>query len=542
MNVRAACRTLVLAAVVALLGLPASGDGGAKAPAAAGLQFPVLTFADNGISLVEAIRLTLLHDPNLRVSEQLAVAARGSAQTASGQFDPLLGASGSYSTSKSALTPSQFAQPTPGSVTDYESKTASAGISLAFPFRDGATAGVVANGGWASNRLTGGDGGGTALSPDLYDAEVGFTLDAALLRGRGVEATGAAEKAARINWEATELSYRHAASTSVLSTIAAYWNLVGAQEQLQVARKTLGLSTRTVEVTRALISGDEIPRAEVSRVLASQAADQGQVAAAERAVIEARVTLALAIGLSVNDDMNAPLASDRFPLPPEKAALLAAGPGDLIATALERRLDRRAALKLKEAGGVLLVSARTGLRPKLDFHGRITAGTAGESSLSNTGSGWTFPSYSASLVFEKPLGNNAARGQVLQQEAAFNQQAIGAADLERVIKAGVVRIYRSLGEAAEQVARAQEATTFYAKTVEDENEKFRGGQSTLIDTITTRQLGTSAELAYSAALQQWATLLVQLRFETGTLVDEEGGRFVVRKESLLSVPASGAAK
>ena len=78
--------------------------------------------------------------------------------------------------------------------------------------------------------------------------------------------------------------------------------------------------------------------------------------------------------------------------------------------------------------------------------------------------------------------------------------------------------------------------------MEDENEKFRGGQSTLIDTITTRQLGTSAELAYSAALQQWATLLGQLRFETGTLVDEEGGRFVVRKESLLSVPASGAAK
>ena len=535
MNVRAVSRAFALMALVVIPGLPAAGEV-AKATAPLGSVFPVMTFPDNRISLIEAVRLTLLHDPNLRLAEQQAVAAKGIAQTASGPFDPLLVANASYSDLKTPLTPSPFT-----ASTDSESKTAVAGLSLAFPFRDGVTAGVVADGGWTSNRLVGGDQSVVTANPDVYNAEVGFTLDAALLRGRGVEATGAAEKAARINWEASELSYRHAASTSVLNTIAAYWSLVGAQEQLQIAKKTLALSARNAEVTRALIAGDEIPRAELSRVLASQAADQGQVAAAERAVTEARVALAIAVGLSVPEVANAPLASDPFPVP-EKPALLAAGPGDLIAAALDRRLDRKAALKLMEAGGVLLASARTGLRPKLDFHGRITAATVGASSLSNAGSDWTFPSFAASLAFEKPLGNHAARGQVLQQEAAWNQQTIGAADLERVIKAAVVRITRSLGEAAEQVARAQEATTFYARTVDDENEKYRGGQSTLIDTITTRQLGTSADLAYTAALEQWALLVAQLRFETGTLVDEEAGRSVVRKESLLSLPAPGAAK
>jgi outer membrane protein TolC len=502
-----------------------------------------MTFPDGRITLIEAIRLTLLHDPNLKLSEQQAIAAKGTAQTASGQFDPLLDANLSYSDTKTALTPSQVPQPpVPGYPNESDAKNSSLGLFLLFPFRDGATVGVVGNGSWTSNTLTGGDPAVVANSPDLYYASVGFTLDAALLRGRGSDATGSAERSARINWEASELSYRHAASTSVLATVTAYWNLVAAQEQLGIAKKTLVLSTKTVEVSRSLIAADEIPRAELSRVLASQATDMSQVASAERSLFEARVSLAIAIGLSVGDEANAPLAADLFPAPPEQTVLDALKAADLSGVALERRLDRKAAVKLKESGGVLLTGAMTGLRPKLDFHGQVTTGTVAESSLSGAGSGWKFPLYSASLAFEAPLGNNAARGLVLQREAALSQQTISLADLERQIRANVVQICRSLAEAADQVARAQEATELYAKTVADENEKFRNSQSTLIDTITTRQLGTSADVAYASARQQLSTLLAQLRFETGTLVDEADGRNVVRKETLLTLPRAEAAK
>ena len=535
---------VLLAGISMLLTSPASAVGPAApggAPAPSG--FPAMTFPDGRIGLIEAIRLTLLHDPNLKLAEEQAVAAKGASQSATGQFDALLDANGSYSQNKTALTPSQVPQPpVPGYPNESDARNGSLGLSLAFPFRDGVTVGAIGSGGWTSNTLAGGDQAlnEAASTPDMYNAAVGFTLDAALLRGRGSDATGAAEKSARINWEASELSYRFAASGSVLTTISAYWNLVAAQEQLEVARKALALSSKTVEVSRALITADEIPRAELSRVLASQATDMSQVAAAERALFEARVGLALAIGLSVGTEANAPLAADAFPAPPEKTSLEGLRPAELAGVALARRLDRKAAEKLKESGGVLLTSARTGLRPKLDFHGQVTAGTVAEGSLSGAGSGWKVPLYAASLAFEAPLGNNAARGLVLQREAALNQQTIGLGDLDRQIRANVVQICRSLGEAVDQVARAQEATAFYDKTVSDENEKFRSGQSTLIDTITTRQLGTSADLAYASSRQQLATLLAQLRFETGTLVDESGGKNVVRKETLQTLPRADA--
>jgi len=544
-------RPAFLRTAILLMGVsatPAGAIDATKQAVAAPYDSPALSFPENRITLIDAVRLTLLHDPNLKLSEQQAVYAKGTAQSASGQFDPLLDAYASYSLAKTPLNASQVldeAAAYGGASKELQNKNAGLGLSLVFPFRDGVKVGAIANGGWTSNTYTGGDAfvnDFANTTPNVYNASVGFTLDAALLRWRGSDATGAAEKAARIDWEATELAYKHAASSNVLVTISAYWNLVGAQEQLEIARRTLELSSKNVEVTRSLIAGDEIPRAELSRVLASQATDQGQVAAAERAVIDARVALARAMGVSVLTEENAPLAGDGFPSAPARSVVQSIRTTDLIATALERRFDRQAALKTKESGGVLLTAARINLRPRLDFQGQITAATVAETSLSNSGGNWTFPSFSAGLLFEKPFGNNAARGLVLQQDATLSQRSISAADLERVIKANVVQLTRSLAETADQVARAQEATTLYARTVADENERFQGGQSTLIDTITTRQLGTSAALAYSAARQQWATLLALLRYETGTLVDVTGGKNVVRQESLLNLPGAGPAK
>src|SRR5439155_15982546 len=115
------------------------------------------------------------------------------------------------------------------------------------------------------------------------------------------------------DWEASRLTLQHSVSVAVFNTEIAYWNLVAAQDFLAAARDAAALHTRRVEVTKGLIEGDEIPRAELPRELASQANDDALVLSSERQVNEARVTLALAMGLSVAAPENAPLAADPFP-------------------------------------------------------------------------------------------------------------------------------------------------------------------------------------------------------------------------------------
>src|SRR5688500_9582911 len=147
-----------------------------------------------------------------------------------------------------------------------------------------------------------------------------------------------------------------------------------------------------------------------------------------------------------------------------------------------------------------------GLRPQLD----VTLGAwliaRGEDELSEALDHFASrPSWSIDAFVEKPFGNRAARGRLLQAEALVSQRRISAADLERQIRLGVVRAAATLAEAIDQLARAEEAAASAEQTVQSEIEKLRLGETTLIDSILTEQQRTSAQLAAIAARFQVAT-------------------------------------
>ncbi|HQR67886.1 MAG TPA: TolC family protein [Thermoanaerobaculia bacterium] len=418
-------------------------------------------------------------------------------------------------------------------------------VRTLFPYRDGVTLGLFATGSWDENRYKGkpkqAEYGGLGVE-DVYKFEIGFSIDARLLRGRGSDATGAFEQAARIDWEASELAFKHQASASVLTTVAAYWNLAAAQAILDATRFARDLHAKRLEITDALIAADELPKAERSRALATAASDEASVAGSQRVVNEARTTLALAMGVAVDSDANAPLAADPFPGVAAADAVARLSEKPLLSLGLERRYDFQASQKLIQSGGVLVRQAETDLRPKLDFTGQISANTIGETSINQLDTGWSAPGGTAGLDFELPIGNNKAKGLLEQRNADLAQRAITSVDLGRNIKANIVQTLASLRAAAEQVRRSAEAVAAYEKTIVSEDERYRAGESSLLDSILTQDLQTTALVNYAQAQQQYASLLARLRYETGTLLEESGGVTVVRPENLLTPPAAAPAK
>lgn len=608
-----------------------------------------LSLPGNRISLLDAIRITLENDPNIKLRQQESLAAKGIWQTETGKFDSSIAATAQYLFTQQALTLSQQAaekknrtdiqkqideyqaevqnyqtqvteltklQANPtgyqmqaadpklvvvqSKVDNYNEKIAaetdpakqaaliaerdayiadnlaSSKVDLAgsqtqvakdtlrlqklgdvptttqqtnatldlkalFPYRDGVTLGLLASGAYTANGYKGkpkqAEYGGMGVE-DQYTASVGFSVAASLLRNRGRDATDAFEMAGKIDYEASELSYKQEASVSVLNTVSAYWNLVGAQEVLRAAETSAGLQKRSLEITDALIQAEEVPRAERARALASRASGEALVATARRVVDEARVALAIAMGVAVDSGANAPYAADAFPDAVERDVLNALSPAPLSSLAFERRYDLKAAYKLVESGGVLVRKAETDLRPKLDVTGQITAKGIAETSLSQMSSGWTAPSVQAGLVFEKPVGNNTALGLFAQSKAQLAQRTINVRDLQRNIQANVVQTLATLRDAADQVERSREAVQAYATTIESESERFRSGETSLLDSILTQDYQTSALVTYSQAKQIYATLLARLRYETGTLVDETPGGNVVREGVLLHLPTA----
>lgn len=376
---------------------------------------------------------------------------------------------------------------------------------------------------------------------DLWTAEVGFDLNLPLLRGAGVVSTGAPERAAAIDVEASEAILRHSAAVSALNTAAAYWALLAAQERVTVLERSVDLQTRLLQLTDELIEGDQVPRVERSRSLASQANARSQLEGAKRDLVSARMALARAMGVDVANEQNAPLAAPGFPATPSADAVRALDSASLADAAVGTRFDRIAARRLVESGLILAEAARHDLRDRLDLALSLSANALGEKSFSEAIDRWTGPSGSIALAYEKQVGNRSALGLLGQQEALHRQRQISATDLERTIRIAVVQTLGSLEQAIVRLEQAEASARYFQETIDAEVEKLKAGASTIIDTILTEQQRTSADLSVLAARQQVATLIAQLAFEAGLLVEQRGDSGSVHVERLTSLPAPGGA-
>jgi outer membrane protein TolC len=372
---------------------------------------------------------------------------------------------------------------------------------------------------------------------DTYRAEVGFDVRLPLLRGLGRGSVAAAETAAFKDYEASRLTLLHERSRGVLETVRAYWDLRAATEERQVARRSVELEGNLLGLTQELIKAKEKPRSDEFRVQASHADAQARLSAAERRLSDARVNLARVMGVALEGAEKAPLPADPFPEPPEDFATGAAAVEALARDAIEHRMDRKAALLLEEAAGVLVKGARRDTKPRLDLQGRFFGTSTAEATIADLNR-WVFRSANGTVELEAPFANNLLRGRLAQREASLDLAQIESADRARIITLNVLRLAESLRVAVDQLKRAEDAVRYYDKTIEDEQAKLKAGDSTLVDTILTEQQTTAARQALVSAQRDYANLLAELRFEAGLLILEEPGGGRVTEQSLFNVPPS----
>jgi outer membrane protein TolC len=381
-----------------------------------------------------------------------------------------------------------------------------------------------------------GDFGGKGLE-DLFTFRAGVSAVVPLGRGRGAEAAGAGERAARIEHDASLLAYRHQAAVSSLNTVFAYWDLRAVQDAVAVATRSVELQQIVLQATQQLINGGQLPQVEIARVQASLARSQARLEDDRRRLHEARAALATTIGLTVTeDDATLPFAQDDFPDIPEAGLLEEQAVVTLATQAVDRREDLLATARLEESGRVLERRAETDLRPRLDVVASMWTTALDERTVSSAVDRWVGPSTTVALEFEKPLGNNVFRGRLAQQQADLRQRQIDVADLRRLIRLAVVRSARSVQDAVGRVQHAEAAVGFYQTTVDAEIERLRAGESTVVDTVLTEQQQTEAQRALIAARKELAQLIAELRFESGRLLEPGSPESSVRESSLVTVP------
>ncbi len=378
-------------------------------------------------------------------------------------------------------------------------------------------------------------------------ATVSFDIKIPLLRERGRAANAADEMSAKILTEASRYDLNYTTSQSILTTVNEYWNTVAAMDNLEIAEKAESRAGYMLDQTKILVDAGEQPASDIDKLVANLHAKTSSRINKTQGLFEARQTLGLAMGLRFDEIVATPLPSE--PLLNIDDADLNKMPiaQDLIDIGLERRADLIALKKEQESAKVLMVGAHKNLKPQLDLD--LSAGYIGlnentrrqrnlkqyTSSINEREAGLNF---SAMFSLEWPVLNDYRRGTYVRREAQNERAMISTNNLNRQIVSKVVVAMSDVIQSAAELKKAHESVLVYQTAVEKERLKLRLGESTIIDLIDVDDRLTTAMQTEVSARLSYAKALVQLRFETGTILSPDLKNISVSMKELTTVPSA----
>jgi outer membrane protein len=330
-------------------------------------------------------------------------------------------------------------------------------------------------------------------------------------------------RAARLSVDSATFDARHLRAASVLQSSIAYWNYLAAVRRVGVFRESEELARQIADQTRVLIGAGMRPAVDEKQVDANLANSISQRIAGEQALYQARYDLGLAMGLGFESMGTLPLPTDPFPDVPSDLPGLEA----LATMAVANRNDLHSRERFEQSSNQQLISVRDGVKQKLD----LTA-NAGYAGLSEGAEVWRYltplavrptgPNVTVGLAWTAFRGNNAALGRLARSQSELNQARLETFDLRRGILASVAVAYNDLQAAALRLQSSRDASRLYRSAVDDQRQLQQMGVATILDLITTQSRLTQSALDELTAQQDFAIALTQVRFETATLIDDNG--------------------
>jgi outer membrane protein len=458
------------------------------------------------LTLIDALRLALSHNPAIRVQQQQLELTRAQEQQARGQFDWILSSSANHSREITPSPPSALTGESRVTASNYRlglNKQLRTGLSMSGDINAGVSQNDAILGQAQQNRIK---------------LEVALTLP---LQKGGAGAVAATEDAARLNVLRSRYELRNQVARIMYDTMLAWWDFRTRVALREVAQNSVQRAHNLLESNQKLVNAGEKPRADLVLLQADRADKVAAHQAAQLAVDEARKTLGRLLGLDL--PVMQTLAEPADALPGVLSANLAKALPALNAVALKQRPDWQALSWQIEAQRRQLQARRDQLKAQLDLSlgvglGRASEGGARLGFVTEPGRNQSAPSLFARLNYQVPLENNQATGAYRESAASLAQLEIRQRDLQVAIEAGVDSAVQTLERTANQLNLAHQALAWYELAVSQEMIKQKNGIATLIDVINIENRFVSSRSAYLQLQLAYANALARLRFETGSLM------------------------
>ena len=340
-----------------------------------------------------------------------------------------------------------------------------------------------------------------------------------ILKNFGVEVNTAPIKIARNNQAISVTQLRLQANQVITNVHTAYWNLVFAIENLEVQRRSLRLARDLEELNKARVRAGVAAPVEVTQAEAQAAAQLQNVILAEKAVKDAEDQLKLIINIPDGERIWARsiIPADGPPFDVVRVETEAS-----IQEALEKRPEYAAAKLTLQNNDLNLRVARNQLLPSLQLQGSVGLNGLNDSlgsDYSRLASG-DFPSWSAALVLEYPLGNRSARSALVQARLSYDQSMTSLLNLKRQIVSQVREGVRRIEADVRRVEATRAARALAEEQLRVERKRLEAGVTTTFNVLSFQRDLAAAQASEIQAITTYNQDLANLELVKGTVLEK----------------------
>jgi len=448
------------------------------------------------LTLKDAVVLAFRNNLDVKVELYNPAMAEAVLEGSYGIYNPLLSLGADYSRTSNSNTITY----TPVKVDQF---TASAGVSQLLP--TGGTVGGTLTSSWLGN------------AGDFYSDALNLTLSQPLLRNFGRETTELTINVSRLNKEGALERFRTKLFDTVAQVRNDYFKLYNLREQLAVQRTALGLANKILEETKGRVKAGVLPAMEILNAEFSAASREKAVIDAERAVKDQMDVLRLSLQLPPGEIAVVDQPTKEFYAVTEEQAL---------ALAANNRPELSAQIAAIQANDLQERVARNKTLPDLSLNANVGAGGFDPrfaQGLSDTAAVRS-PVWGVGLQFNYPIGNDAAKNELIRAKLALDQSRVQLKSLESGIANDVRAAIRLLLSSYKQLDVTARGTAYAQQRLDAFRKRNAVGLATTKDVFDVENDLVAAQGNQIQALVDYNNAITQLWRVTGELLDRQGIR------------------
>jgi len=359
----------------------------------------------------------------------------------------------------------------------------------------------------------------------------------------GAASADAQEQARILALQASLAATVHQINTSLNTAIGNYWSYAAAIQNLLLSVDALERSRQSLANTTILVENHFQEPSTLHALSADLASKESARQNNEQQLVTARNKLAVTLGFPVSIAHQLPMPTSSFPaVEVAKACRIKANLPLLLKTALAKRQDYRQTELQMQSAKVLAEKYRRDVLPNVNLVAGITTYGFTEASafakeLATVSDGDS--SITAGIQVPLPWTNDTARGQLRNALGQTRGARLASLSAKETITGDVTNTANALFYAAEILRSQEMAEKQYREATDDELKKFQLGLSSILDILDVADRLNGARSNTVLARASLATAITNLRYSTGTLLnDGEQGRKLFIEDLTAPLPPS----